>query len=163
MSSIAAKRRAVPFCRTGDDALADADGGRGIQKIIAASKTTGALNLSNRQLTEVPEAVFSLPENDDSVKWWEVRPAGGAPCMDACQPSGQPVMMHLVFCLAVQAVDLTKLDLSHNHITCLPAALWDLTALVTLLARCVGRPPWLVCHGTLQFLREFMFEQLQPV
>lgn len=73
MSSFAAKRRGVPFARAGEDALADADGGRGLKKIIAASKTTGALNLSNRQLTAVPEAVFSLPENDDSVKWWEVR------------------------------------------------------------------------------------------
>lgn len=63
-----------------------------------------------------------------------------AACYDASQ------MRHLVFCLAVQAVDLTKLDVSHNHITCLPAALWDLTALVTLLARCVSRPTWPPCH-----------------
>lgn len=154
-----AKRRAVPFGRTGEDALADADGGRGLQKIIAASKTTGALNLSNRQLTEVPEAVFSLPENDDSVKWWEVRPAGVASCMGAWQPSEQPVLTHLVFCLALQAVDLTKLDVSHNHIACLPAALWDLTALVTLLARCVGHPGW-SATAPRSSLQVFMFAQL---
>jgi hypothetical protein len=53
----------------GSEAL---DESKGLQKIIAASKTSGALNLSNRQLQEVPHDVFSLPENDDSVKWWEV-------------------------------------------------------------------------------------------
>lgn len=35
----------------------------------------------------------------------------------------------------LQAVDLSKLDLSHNHITQLPQQLYDLNGLVTLLAR----------------------------
>lgn len=48
------------------------DNSRAFSKLIAASKTTGALNLSNRQLQEVPEDVFKLPEDDSSVKWWEV-------------------------------------------------------------------------------------------
>lgn len=40
-----------------------------------------------------------------------------------------------IFLFPLQAVDLTKLDLSHNRITELPQQLYDLNALVTLLAR----------------------------
>lgn len=49
----------------------------------------------------------------------------------ASTPCDAKCMMHL------QAVDLTKIDLSHNSLTELPAQLWDLSALVTLLARFV--------------------------
>lgn len=43
--------------------------------------------------------------------------------------------MHDLDVELVQAVDLTKLDLSHNRIKQLPQQLWELHALVTLLVR----------------------------
>jgi hypothetical protein len=57
---------------TGFDSDRQLDDIKGLKKVIAASKTNGNLNLSNRQLQEVPEDVFRLPEDDDSVKWFEV-------------------------------------------------------------------------------------------
>jgi hypothetical protein len=47
-------------------------------------------------------------------------------------------------CFLLQAVDLSKLDLSHNHITQLPQQLYDLSGLVTLLAR--YDPPSTYCQ-----------------
>lgn len=85
---------------------------------------------------QVPQDVFRLPENDDSVKWWEV--GGSFSKQPATSGLHSPQVVPCTgFVVALQAVDLSKLDLSHNQITQLPQQLWELSGLVTLLARWV--------------------------
>lgn len=60
-------------------------------KSIAASRSTGTVNVSNRGLTELPQAVYdvSVSVPGAEAKWWEV-------------------------------VELTKIDCSKNQLTQLP-------------------------------------------
>lgn len=110
-------------------------GGGGLVAILKQSRKSGQLNLSNRQLTEVPSSVWRInidtPEEGKTIsldnaddRWWE-----------------QVDLTKLI--LASNAISslsddlrllpaLTVLDLHDNRLTCLPDALCELRCLTRL-------------------------------
>eukprot|EP00955_Chlamydomonas_euryale_P112981 366182-Chlamydomonas_euryale.AAC.2 len=98
-----AMRRSVPSSQQSDRSSTPGGTSTAVVKAVIASKTSGTLNLSGRDLVELPACVYDdeqLPAGADS-KWWEV-------------------------------TELSKLDLSRNQLKALPDRLGALSTLTHL-------------------------------
>lgn len=84
----------------------------------------------------MPEEVYQVESDGDNVKWWEVGfDCSSNPAAMLSVTAGMHGITMLLLCMQVN--ELTKLDMSYNELKQLPAELWSLVALNTLLLRCV--------------------------
>uniref|UniRef100_A0A383W029 Leucine-rich repeat-containing N-terminal plant-type domain-containing protein n=1 Tax=Tetradesmus obliquus TaxID=3088 RepID=A0A383W029_TETOB len=118
-----------------------------LKKLIAASRSSGTLNLANRRLQLVPEEVYQVESDGDNVKWWEVNELTKLD-MSYNELKQLPAELWSLVALntlllssnqlqqlppGIEALEaLKQLDLSENPLTSLPEQVADLPALASL-------------------------------